>query len=329
MNYSINILGKSIENLTKQDLVDFFADDKIETSTLEFKSGETEPEKLYKEIVGFLNCEGGLLILGAPKEKSIDEKSKFKTCQGGLTAVTKFKNPDSISHKINSNINEIPIGIKVQPIHLQNDDFMYVIEVPKSTIPPHQASNNGVYYIRIGGDSLPAPHGIVQSLFNRRQKPNLKIFISAKTPVLGGRMNNPFELQTTLRNKSDITADNPHVLLKFHDIVSYQKSNQAMAINYKEEPKFTVKHNWDTPLVDGLQIGFKMNVDSSWDYLVIEGCYWCRNTKLKKTFFLLGRQDGEIVNHDVIEGTGNLSDDAKIVADLMQKGITIYEETQE
>lgn len=285
MNYSKQILGKDIEDLRKADLESFFSTDQIETTTLEFKSGATEPAKLFKEIAGMLNCEGGLLILGAPIEKSIDEKTRFKTCQGQLTEVTKFKSPEAIAHKINSNINEIPLGIKVQPIHLEGDNFVYVIEVPKSNYPPHQVAQGGIYYIRINGDSIPAPHGIVQSLFNRRLKPNLKLNISAKVPALGGTMRNPIEIKTSIRNKSEITAIDPYVLLKFYDINSYQKSNQQMAINYKgDEPKFIVKHNWDSPIVDGISVGYTMNVDSSLDYLVIQASYWCRNSNLKKKF---------------------------------------------
>lgn len=326
MKYSKQILGKEIDDLTKEDLEEFFSIDKIETSTLEFKSGETEPHKLFKEIAGMLNCEGGLIILGAPIEKDLDAITKFGVCQGDLTTVTKFKSPDSIAHKINSNINEIPIGIKVHPIPIAAGEFAYVIEVPKSTNPPHQVSRTGVYYIRINGDSIPSPHGIVQSLFNRRSKPDLRIYLSAKSPQFPEGMRKAIELKPTLRNKSEITADDPHILLKFYDIESYKKAGTVMAINYKgDEPKFLVKHNWDTPLVDGLSIGLTLNVDSTFDYLVIEACYWCRNTRLKKKYFLIGKQGDNIITHQEVDGTGDNTKDGKILTTLIETGIEIYE----
>jgi predicted HTH transcriptional regulator len=69
--FSDSILNKTLEEITINDLKEFFSEPKDETATLEFKSGDVDVIKLYKEIAAFLNTEGGLLIVGAPRETKI------------------------------------------------------------------------------------------------------------------------------------------------------------------------------------------------------------------------------------------------------------------
>jgi len=328
MNYSQQILGKNLDDLNLEDLQAFFSTDKIETSTLEFKSGETDINKLCKEIVGMLNCDGGLIILGAPKKSVMDKDTKFKTCKGHLTRVEKFKNYDSLIQQIKSNINEIPMGVRAHPIRLEKDDFIYVIEVPKSTVPPHQHATKGVYYIRINGESIPASHGIVESLFNRRNKPELIININASAPdfLQVQSMKNAIELNINLWNKSDETANDCHILLDFYHINSFRKPTDKLATTFMEGERFKFKHNWSTPLVDGLMMGTKLFVDSELPYLVVQVSYWCRNSKLKTHHYLFGIEDGSVVFHESIKGSGRISRDVGILTELLDKGKEIYGE---
>ena len=49
MEYCKHIIGKQLEELTLEDLKIFFSIDRIETSTLEFKSGETKSNGLFNK----------------------------------------------------------------------------------------------------------------------------------------------------------------------------------------------------------------------------------------------------------------------------------------
>lgn len=65
------------------DIKDFFSTRQEESSTLEFKSGEVDVTDIFKEITAFLNTEGGLLIIGAPREvKEVIGKKTVVYCQG-------------------------------------------------------------------------------------------------------------------------------------------------------------------------------------------------------------------------------------------------------
>lgn len=319
---SKSVLGKSIDDLTLEDLKEFFKDEKIETSTLEFKSGGTEGKKLYKEIVGMLNCEGGIIILGAPIEISEDTRTKFKVCKGDLTKVTKFKNNEALAHSINSNINEIPIGIKVHPIKVEIGFYIYIIEVPKSNIPPHQVAQTGTYYVRINGESIPAPHGIVESLFNRRRRPELKVNLLVDIPF-NSEFKNPLNIKFLVTNSSEVTADDTHILVEFYWINKFKKPKHVYAADHSSVSNFRTTENWSTPLVLGLTLHTSLIVDLKYEYLVLSLGYWCRNTALKTKHFLISKQSDFAVIIEEVQGNGKFSKDAGILADLMKKGLKL------
>lgn len=68
-NYIEKIFNKSRDEISLTDIEDYFASPQEETSIVEFKSGGVEIIDLYKEVTAFLNTEGGLIIVGTPKEK--------------------------------------------------------------------------------------------------------------------------------------------------------------------------------------------------------------------------------------------------------------------
>jgi hypothetical protein len=61
-NYIENIFNKKKDELTLDNLKEFFSPPQEETSVLEFKSGGVEIIDIYKEVAAFLNTEGGLLV---------------------------------------------------------------------------------------------------------------------------------------------------------------------------------------------------------------------------------------------------------------------------
>lgn len=174
-DYCIQIFGKSIREITIEDLLYFFNDPKEESEILEFKSGNGEFEKAFnnnilRTVSAFLNSSGGVLIWGAPEDKA-PEKGMPKVCTGDLVPVKEKKEKDQLINRISSSISYMPTGILVERLDT-DEGYIYVIEVQESESKPHQL--NGQYFIRLDGQSKPAPHYIVDSMFKQIKYPNIE-----------------------------------------------------------------------------------------------------------------------------------------------------------
>lgn len=79
------IFGKDLDKINIEDIEDLIRSKREEGQYLEYKSPEIlrSPEKLSKTLSGFLNADGGILIIGVeeePKKKtSINQKIYPKT----------------------------------------------------------------------------------------------------------------------------------------------------------------------------------------------------------------------------------------------------------
>lgn len=177
-DYCKQIFGKSIRDLTGEILQEYFIEPKEETEILEFKSGHGDFEKIFtnnilRTVNAFLNSSGGVLIWGSPEDKA-PEKGLEKECVGDLVPVLQKREKDQLINRITSSISYMPTGIYIERLPFK-DGFIYIIEVHESESKPHQV--NGQYHIRIDGQTKPAPHYIVDSMFK-----------SVKLPELDGRI---------------------------------------------------------------------------------------------------------------------------------------------
>lgn len=163
------IFNRNSREITIEDVIDYFKTEREETAVVEFKSGEVAIEDLYKEITAFLNTEGGLIIVGSPREQPNKKgKTKGKVCQGDLV-YSKFRSKDWLYQKVASYITPTPTNLNIVEV-AGSQGTVYLIEVPQSSRPPHQANSDGRYYLRLESEAKPAPHGIVQALFDKRRK---------------------------------------------------------------------------------------------------------------------------------------------------------------
>ena len=179
-----HVMGIEESDLSVESLTGYFSEEREESAYLEFKEGRAKIEKLFKEIVAFLNSDGGILVWGAPREVDVDGRQVVK---GGLTGLPLGGiKKDDLLRKINGNITPLPVGIR---IHDCSDarTRVIVIDVPKSAHAPHQSSDHR-YYLRIDSESRPAPHGIVEALFFRRQSPNIQIQIEPISDSIVGKV---------------------------------------------------------------------------------------------------------------------------------------------
>lgn len=169
-DYCTQIFGKSLRNLTVTDLENYFSDEKEESEILEFKSGNGDFESTFNKnilrtITSFLNSSGGVMIWGAPEDKP-KEKNGPKICIGELIPVTYKKEKDQLINRISTSISYMPNGIRIERLAYK-DGFIYIFEIQESDSKPHQL--NGQYLIRLDGQTKPAPHYIVDSMFKQIQ----------------------------------------------------------------------------------------------------------------------------------------------------------------
>jgi hypothetical protein len=192
MNYSNGYFGKALEEVEYIDLVNFFIEVREESDKIEFKSYPStftgndnfkEREKgVFRTICAFLNSSGGLIIWGAPVGENVANK-KEKVFTGELTSIDKLIEKDSFINRVTDSITPSPHSIKFKRIEHQNRYF-YILEVEESPYSPHQYRD--VYYMRIDGQTKPAPHHYIEALFRKVKFPNLEGYIRIDSLVVNG-----------------------------------------------------------------------------------------------------------------------------------------------
>ena len=176
MDFSTSYLGKPLTDLAFEDIVSFFSRAQQETETIEFKSFsgratfDSGLQTVIKGISAFLNSSGGILIWGAPVGSKPEGKSE-EVFQGALSPVKELIEKDRLINKISSAIVPLPVGVSVQTVSL-GTDYVYIFEIQPSQYKPHQ--HNSVYYVRLDGQSRPAPHYLVEALMKRVSYPDIR-----------------------------------------------------------------------------------------------------------------------------------------------------------
>jgi hypothetical protein len=172
----MQIRGKEPLDLEIDDLEQLVDNQVEEDDNLEYKRPEAIGHSdLAQDVSAFLNTNGGVIIVGVAEEN--DRIDRLELCDGTLDR-------ERLSQLISSNIEPYHPGISIAEI-TGEQGYAAIIKVPKSSNPPHMATHkSNTYYIRIDSTSQPAPHGQVEALFDKRQKP-------AIFPAIGVRFREP------------------------------------------------------------------------------------------------------------------------------------------
>ncbi|NTW48201.1 MAG: ATP-binding protein [Chlorobiales bacterium] len=289
-SYAHQFFGKDIHELTSSDIEQFFSTEQDETDLIEFKCGELEVDDLFKSISAFLNTEGGLLIYGAPKPEKSTANDKRKVCKGKPIPTTKVKTKEQLNQRITSNISPLPVGIKIQSIDFEKG-MIFVLDVPQSPYAPHQNLQDGRYYIRLEAISKHAPHGIVESLFNRRQKPLLKADIFyEKIDDFHDR------ISVEIINESKITAENVSYIFTASGIYNVKiGGDEQIEPNNGEFVYNAIGTN--NALVKGLNILDNYTVQHKKENYLIKISYWCKDGDLNKVIIIWNPKKSEIVKY--------------------------------
>jgi hypothetical protein len=185
MKYSQLYFGKPLSVLTFGDIVNFFNEEKIESNKIEFKSFGSEENHSFQEkengiirtICGLLNSEGGIIIWGAPIGQEMPGKTE-KVFFGELSPHNKLIEKDRFISRVTDSITPTPLGIEFQSIE-RDGEYLFIIEVAQSSFSPHQFRN--IYYMRIDGQTKPAPHHYIEALFKKITYPKLEGYIKIES----------------------------------------------------------------------------------------------------------------------------------------------------
>lgn len=313
MSLCHSIFSKSIDDLKFSDLEKFFSVEREEDAMLEFKSGGIEINDIYREICAFLNTNGGLLILGSPRESYAGggnhNNNGKRICIGELIP-TKFRNKEWIMQKISSNISPVPQGIKLAEF-LKPEGNYFLIEVPKSNYPPHQCVSEGKYYIRLDDESRPAPHGIVEALFYKRQKPNLVIDYNIKNNLQEEvYTENQTLLTINIRNDSDFPAHDINYWIRIGNAIGVKSLlNDQPTREENERSFFTIKDKIYDALIKGINLKIQTEIQHKGEPLLLHILAWSLQASKYELICLYDPINNEIIESN--EGTDlpwNLSD---------------------
>lgn len=280
-----------LAQLDLKGLSDYFETEQEESETVEYKSGELAISGLLKEVCAFANTDGGVIVYGAPKEvldtqSSSNSKERRKVCKGILFPTKEDRTPDSLIQTLMTTITPAIIGIKVKK-HIAAKGFVYLINVPKSINSPHQV--NGTYYIRVGTMSLPAPHGIVHALFNKKKPTKLIANLAVETAILTDYYND-LKFQIHIGNQSRFPVhDVEGFVLLIGDLkeVNTKKFDTSVTPNHKWHlrtnlkcPSALVSNFWWSPQFENLYF--------HGEYLYMQLYLWAYETEAITKLFKLG-----------------------------------------
>lgn len=147
--------GKKLDELKMLD-IDFLINNKIEESqNLEYKQPSKNIDEnsnfLAETISGFLNTDGGILIYGVA-EKKVRNHRYPDDIKWSVT------NKETLENLLKSKIHPWNEQIRILRIKNENNEQegIFVIEIPKSPTPPHMF--NYTYYQRLNYQTQPMSH---------------------------------------------------------------------------------------------------------------------------------------------------------------------------
>jgi hypothetical protein len=154
--------GKDLKDLHLSD-IQFLINEKIdESQNLDYTQPSSDPEKdcdgVAKEVSGFLNTDGGIVIYG------VSERREEEHCYPDRI-IWSTSTKEWFENMLDSRIQPWDERIRIRRIENEQNptEGIFVIEVPKSNNPPHMF--NHVYYQRLNFKARPMEHENVYRAF--------------------------------------------------------------------------------------------------------------------------------------------------------------------
>ncbi|MFW6103600.1 MAG: helix-turn-helix domain-containing protein [Bacteroidota bacterium] len=282
MDLAKKIFGKGLFQLTKKDLEEYFSIPREETSVLEFKSGQIKINAIFKEICAFLNTDGGLIIIGSPKERKLPKSGRFprRICQGTLIP-SDFRDKNWIESLIAANIVPYPREIRIHEIREEEGNY-FIMDVPKSQNPPHQFLNDGRYYIRLEKEAKPAPHGIVETLFFKQVKAQLQADVSIE-PGDDYKNDHLNKISVEIFNISSVPAEHVSYLIRVFNIEDIRQDGKSLAQPFKGgDGNFELQGVFEDSLTDEKTFSIRFHVVNKQEPFIVSVLAWNKETGIFK-----------------------------------------------
>lgn len=288
------IFQKDLYKITREDLESFFAEPQEENAILEFKEGNTDLVKLHDEVAAFLNTEGGLLIYGAPREIEHPSKKGYKIAQGALTAA-KVRDRDVIMRSLGTGISPAPTTVRIAEIEIDGGS-VYLLEVGQSSHPPHQVTGSGKYHIRLEREAKHAPHGIVEALFFRRQKPQLQI----QTVCVKKNYDEGIDIKIDISNTSVITAESIGYIITLFGAARIDEKQGCPS--FRRGAEAVCQHfSANDILVRGISRHLAFNIKPSVEFILISVYVYCKDTDVVGENLLVSVKKGLVDSRDYVD----------------------------
>ncbi|ACU60710.1 AlbA family DNA-binding domain-containing protein [Chitinophaga pinensis] len=220
--FSELLFGKQLNEVSYDDVLDYFNAPKVESNIIEFKSyyvkddKAKEPEKekrerengVLKTICGFLNSDGGIIVWGSPEGvEAMTDGVKEKHFYGNLTPVPINIPKDQFMARVVNSIIPAPAGVLYHQMQCPEGGFIYILEASRSSFPPHQFQN--IYWMRLDGHTRAAPHHYIEALMKQIKMPDLGAFIKTQEFTTPARNHAILSFVLTIHNFSRyLTAHN-------------------------------------------------------------------------------------------------------------------------
>lgn len=221
----------NIHEIDIKSLTHYFSENRTENQQLEFKSGEATIDKILKEIAALLNAEGGVLVIGAPRE--LERPNASGVCRGPLTS-SSFESIETLKIYLSNDIVPPPPSIDLRQLKDSRHN-VFLLKIPASPMGPHQVLGNGKYYIRDGDKSRPATHREVEKMFVNRLRGNLDLQLSLT------QEKDYIRVCSTIHNISSNAAEKPTLRIKARPILG----DKTFVREYPCPEKFLHhRHSW-------------------------------------------------------------------------------------
>ena len=244
--YASRYLGApGVGGFKEAEFVAFIARKIEESMTLDYKdiSLADRPSDLSRIITAMANAEGGLVVVGVREEREKDEKGKWvRIFPGEITWGGKGLSKETLEQRLISRVMPWIDGLAIIPIRNPTGGVVFLIDVPKSPRPPHQADDKK-YYLRYNFENLPMDHSQVEALFNKRQRPKLLplVQVTLIEPVIGSQDIWMVNIRFGLANTGGALAKFPMLSCQFHhfESVAHHTSYESFAVG----PELTDSQN--------------------------------------------------------------------------------------
>src|SRR5205823_8951598 len=92
---------------------------------------------------------------------------------GKITWGPKSLTKETVESRLIVRIHPWVQGLRIHPVRKEEDGVVFLIDVPQSMRPPHQAFDRK-YYLRYNFQNLPMDHHQIEDLFFRRLRPRIR-----------------------------------------------------------------------------------------------------------------------------------------------------------